>query len=137
MHVASSHCARSRANRVFGADEKRIRTKNTVMDKSNRSLGLLLYKIVDPRGRAAVRASSIAAARCIFLHMRMSACDHCALRAPTLFSGRMKSTSVRKTGLGIKATTAWRCYFRNKRNSATTGGAIYVAAYKIPGRNDI
>jgi len=32
----------------------------------------------------------------------MSACDHCALRAPTLFSERMKSTSVRKTGLWVK-----------------------------------
>jgi len=28
-----------RANPVFGADQKRIRTKNTVMDKSNNGLG--------------------------------------------------------------------------------------------------
>jgi hypothetical protein len=34
----------SRANRVFGTDEKRIRTKNTVMDKSNNGLGLPLSK---------------------------------------------------------------------------------------------
>ncbi|MFH1044200.1 MAG: hypothetical protein V1796_03935 [Pseudomonadota bacterium] len=30
-----------RANPVFGADEKRIRTKNRVMDKSKGSLGLI------------------------------------------------------------------------------------------------
>ncbi|HEY5293241.1 MAG TPA: hypothetical protein VIJ43_13110, partial [Burkholderiales bacterium] len=30
----SGHCALARANRVFGTDEKRIRTKNTVIDKS-------------------------------------------------------------------------------------------------------
>jgi len=58
-----------RANRVFRTDEKRIRTKNTVIDKSKGGLGWLLYKIADcvrmafhphaigdPRGRAAVRA---------------------------------------------------------------------------------
>jgi hypothetical protein len=50
-----------RANRVFGTDEKRIRTKNTVMDKSKGGFGVL-YKIGDPRGRVAVRASSITAA---------------------------------------------------------------------------
>jgi hypothetical protein len=37
----------ARANRVFGTDEKRIRTKNTVMDKSKGGLGWLLCKIVD------------------------------------------------------------------------------------------
>jgi hypothetical protein len=36
-----------RANRVFGADEKRIRTKNTVMDKIKTGLGLFLSKIAD------------------------------------------------------------------------------------------
>jgi hypothetical protein len=74
----NGHCALARANRVFGTDEKRIRTKNTVLDKSNNSLGLVLYTIADcartafrpcaigdPRGRAAVRASPIAAARAI------------------------------------------------------------------------
>jgi len=35
----------TRANRDFGTDEKRIRTKITVMDKSNNGLGLFLYKI--------------------------------------------------------------------------------------------
>jgi hypothetical protein len=29
-----------RANRVFGTDEKRIRTKNTVMDKSKGGWGM-------------------------------------------------------------------------------------------------
>ena len=37
----------ARANRDFGTDEKRIRTKITVMDKSNSGLGLLLSKIAD------------------------------------------------------------------------------------------
>jgi hypothetical protein len=58
-----------RANRVFGADEKRIRTKNTVMNKSKSNFGFNLrspivcgqvhrpHTIGDPRGRAAVRAS--------------------------------------------------------------------------------
>jgi len=36
-----------RANRVFGTDKKRIRTKNTVMNKSNGALGWLFLKIVD------------------------------------------------------------------------------------------
>jgi hypothetical protein len=30
-----------RANRVFGTDEKRIRTKNTVMNKGKSGLGVL------------------------------------------------------------------------------------------------
>jgi hypothetical protein len=37
----SGHCALSRANPVFGTDEKRIRTENMVMDKSNPGLGFL------------------------------------------------------------------------------------------------
>jgi hypothetical protein len=37
----------TRANRDFGTDEKRIRTKITVMDKSNNGLGLFLFKIAD------------------------------------------------------------------------------------------
>jgi hypothetical protein len=45
--AAPGHCALTRANPVFGADEKRIRTKNTVMDKSKGGLGLFLYKIAD------------------------------------------------------------------------------------------
>jgi len=35
-----------RANRVFGTDEERIRTKNTVMDKPKDALGILI-KIAD------------------------------------------------------------------------------------------
>jgi len=46
-HDASGHCALSRANPVFGTDEKRIRAKNTVLDKSNHGLGVLLSKIAD------------------------------------------------------------------------------------------
>jgi len=37
----------ARANPVFGTDEKRIRTKNRVMDKSKDGLRWLLYKIAD------------------------------------------------------------------------------------------
>jgi hypothetical protein len=37
----------TRANPVFGTDEKRIRIKNTVMDKGEGGLGLLLSKIAD------------------------------------------------------------------------------------------
>jgi hypothetical protein len=37
----------ARANRVFYTDEKRIRIENTVIDKSNKSLGLSLYKIAN------------------------------------------------------------------------------------------
>jgi hypothetical protein len=48
----------ARANRDFGTDEKRIRTKTTVTDRSNNGLGLFLYKIDDPRGRFLVRAAS-------------------------------------------------------------------------------
>jgi len=44
-HAKSGHCALARANRVFCADEKRIRAENTVLDKSNGGLGL--YKIAD------------------------------------------------------------------------------------------
>jgi hypothetical protein len=59
-----------RANHAFGTDVKRVRTKNTVIDKSRGGLDLFLSKIADcvrtafrpcaigdPRGRAAVRAS--------------------------------------------------------------------------------
>src|SRR5450756_611393 len=94
----------ARDNRDFGTD------------KSKDSVGLLLHKIADcvrtvfrpcaigdPRGRVAVRASSNAAVRCILLRLPMSASGHCALRAPTMFSVRMKSTSVPKTWLLIKA----------------------------------
>jgi hypothetical protein len=37
----------ARANRDFCADEKRIRTEITVMDKSKDGLGLILFKIAD------------------------------------------------------------------------------------------
>jgi hypothetical protein len=52
-----------RANHVFGTDEKRIRSENMVIDKSTNRFRLSLSKILDPRGRAAVRASSGVAAR--------------------------------------------------------------------------
>jgi hypothetical protein len=37
----------ARANRVFRADEKRIRTENTVIVKNKDGLGWFLYKIAD------------------------------------------------------------------------------------------
>jgi hypothetical protein len=37
---APGHCALARANHVFGTDEKRIRTKNMVMDRGNGGLGI-------------------------------------------------------------------------------------------------
>jgi len=37
----------ARANPVFGTDEKRIRTKNRVVDKNKQGFGLFLYKIAD------------------------------------------------------------------------------------------
>jgi len=82
----------ARANRDFLTDEKHIRKEITVMDKSKIGLGLFLSKITDcartvfrpraigdPRGRAAVRASSNAAARCILRRSPMSANEHCGL----------------------------------------------------------
>jgi hypothetical protein len=36
----SGLCALARANRVFRADKKRIRTENAVLDKSNKGLAL-------------------------------------------------------------------------------------------------
>ncbi len=47
----------TRANRVFCTDEKRIRTKNTVIVNTKQGVGVL-YKIVDPRERFFVRATS-------------------------------------------------------------------------------
>jgi hypothetical protein len=47
-----------RANRVFWADKKRIRTENTAIDNANRCV-VLLSEIDDPRGRPAARASAI------------------------------------------------------------------------------
>jgi len=65
-----------RANHDFCTDKKRIRTEIMVMDKSNDALGLFYTRslisrgyafhpreINDPRGRAAVRASSVAGGR--------------------------------------------------------------------------
>jgi hypothetical protein len=90
MPRADSRAAR--ANRVFCTDEKHIRTENAVMDKSKGGLDSFLSKIADcartafrpctigdPRGRAAVRASSSATACGILLRPPMSARGHCAL----------------------------------------------------------
>jgi hypothetical protein len=44
LHAKNGHCALARANRVFRTDEKRIRTENTVIDKSDNALGLSLIQ---------------------------------------------------------------------------------------------
>jgi hypothetical protein len=44
--MSSGHCALARANRVFRADEKRIRSENTVIDKNRDSAGF--YTISQP-----------------------------------------------------------------------------------------
>jgi len=45
--VPGTELRAARANRVFRADEKRIRTENAVMGKNKGGLGWFLYKIVD------------------------------------------------------------------------------------------
>ena len=56
--IAGAQLRAARANRDFGTDEKHIRTKIAVMDKTKDALGLLLFKIDDPRGRFLVRAKA-------------------------------------------------------------------------------
>jgi hypothetical protein len=63
----------ARANRLFGTEIKRVRTKKTVMDENNCELGLFQSEIADPRGRDAVHASFIAADRCAVLRRSMPA----------------------------------------------------------------
>jgi hypothetical protein len=54
----------------------------------------------------------------------------CALRAPTLFSARMKSTSVQKTRLWIKAITAWGSFYT--RSPIASGCAFHPRAIDDP-----
>src|SRR5665647_3445482 len=56
-------------------------------------------------------------------------CGHCALRAPTVFSVRMKSTSVQKTRLRLTPNTAWRFY---TRSSIARGYAFHPCAIDDP-----
>src|ERR1039458_5086802 len=78
-HAKSGHCALARANRVFGTDAKRIRTKNTVMDKSKSSMGWLLYNIatLQPRGEARFKSSRTSGNA---LEQRQHALDGFAIR---------------------------------------------------------
>jgi len=65
----------ARANRVFCADEKRIRTENTVIDKTKGGLVWLLYKIV---GCARMRFSSVRnrrSARTVFRPRNIALCN--------------------------------------------------------------
>jgi hypothetical protein len=59
---------------------------------------------------------------------------HCALRAPTLLLVRMKSVSVPKTRLWIKATTAWVCLY--PRSSIPHGCAFHPCAIEDPRGRD-
>src|SRR5450759_5071183 len=58
---------------------------------------------------------------------------HCALRAPTLFSVRMKSASVRKTGLWIKAKAAWGCLYTRRKKSPVSRAFSFSLAYYSTG----
>ncbi len=77
--------------------------------------------IDDPRGRFLVRATSmlcndggrdlsrhVIAASQIPTHANSG---HCALCAPTVFSGRIKSASIQKTRLWIKTKRFWGCLY--------------------------
>jgi hypothetical protein len=55
----SGHCALARANPVFGTDEKRIRTKNTVLDKSKNPWVCFHTRLPIAHGRLFVRAQSV------------------------------------------------------------------------------
>jgi hypothetical protein len=59
-HAKRNHCALARANPVFGTDEKRIRTKNTVLDKSNKAAWVCFYtRSPLAHGRLFVRAQAV------------------------------------------------------------------------------
>ncbi len=130
-----------RANRVFGTDEKRIRTENTVIDKNSRGLGFHTRSPLvcgcafhphasgDPRGRAAVRASLITVARSVRQPPPTSVRRHCALRAPTMFCVRIDNTSVHKTWLLLTARTVQEFY---PRSSLAHGCASYPCASGDP-----
>jgi len=69
--------------------------------------------IGDPRGRFLVRAGFA---------------KTCALRAPTLFSVRMKSASAQKTGFWIKARAAWGCFCLTSLTKTNAAGLSATAA---------
>ena len=54
-NVAGRKLRALRANPVFGADEKRIRTKNTVIVKSKSGLGLIQDRRLRADGLSSVR----------------------------------------------------------------------------------
>jgi len=113
----SGHCALARANRVFCTDEKRIRTENAVIDKSNHGVGLLLSKITDcvricfssARNRRSARTGrrprklGHCSSMCGLKSIDSDVAAIARLRAPTVFLVRMKSASVPKPRLLIKA----------------------------------
>jgi hypothetical protein len=47
LYTRHENLRAARANRVFCADEKRIRTENTVTDRTRDDMGLVLSKIAD------------------------------------------------------------------------------------------
>ena len=101
----------ARANRGFRTDNTRHSVRGLYKIADCVRTDFRPYAIGDPRGRAAVRASSSTTDRGILPRPPTSANGHCALRAPTVFSVRIRSASVQKTRLWIKARTAWGCFY--------------------------
>jgi hypothetical protein len=138
----TSHCA-LRAPTVFLVRIKTIRTKNTVMDKSNSGLELVLYKIADcvrmcfssARNRRSARTgrrprkSGRRSSSYLDTFWGLSPTSHCALRAPTVFSVRMKSASVRKIRLWIKATAGLGWFYATSQFCNSRGGAVQRGSY--------
>jgi hypothetical protein len=142
-----------RANRVFCTDKKRIRTENTVMDKTNHGLGLLLSKIADcarmcfssVRSRRSARTGRRPRKfyrRSLMYSLASAYVDARPLRAPRANRAfRTDEKHIRSESTVMKKTrTVWGLYPRSTigaegsssakhRNSGTTGGATRVARY--------
>ena len=88
----------------------KTRTGRRFCSRSSIACGCAFHPraVGDPRGRAAVRASSGVAARGILSRPPASPNGHCALCAPTVFSARIKSASAQKTRLYMKTSAASR-----------------------------
>jgi len=82
-----------RTTRVFCTDETRIRTEYTGIDKAEYSAK---FCFVQDRSLQLDVSSAATGAND----------GHCALRAPTVFSVRMKSVSAQKTRFWVKTETA-------------------------------
>jgi hypothetical protein len=86
------------------------------------------------RAQSAIRADGTPSAQALSLQFdasyyvdRYRRSDHCARRAPTLFSVRMKSASVPKTRLLRKAKADWNYAFDSNSNgnsNSNTGSGV-------------